>query len=62
MILKELCAMLDQVEDRELPVIVRCAWPDDGPAHNQFELAYIRQELEPDTGDDVIYLECRQDG
>ena len=62
MTVKELCELLDPETNGHLPVIVRCRWSGEAPAHDQFEPKYATEELEPDTAEDIVYIECQQDG
>lgn len=62
MTVKELCDLLEPDTNGDLPVIVRCKWHGETPAHDQFDIDFAVEVLEPDTADHVIVLECRQDG
>ena len=61
MTVKDLCDLLAQTNG-QLPVFARCKWHGEAPADDQFEIAFVTEELEPDTGDGVVMIECQQDG
>jgi hypothetical protein len=62
MTVNELLELLEPEKRGELPVRVRCSWHGEAPAHSEFEISYVAEVMESDTGEDVIVLECRQDG
>jgi hypothetical protein len=62
MTVNELVELLEPEKRGSLPVRVRCQWHGEAPAHAEFDIAYAAEVIEPDTGEDVILLECRQDG
>lgn len=62
MTVKELVDVLDVKVNGNLPVIARCRWQGEAPAHDQFDIEFVTEELEPDTGEGVVMLECRQEG
>ena len=51
-------------QDGELPVIVRCRWPrqDNGeaPPDDEFDPYLVVGDMDPDTADDVVVIECKQ--
>lgn len=59
MTVKELSDTLQGL-DGELPVIVRARWTGEAPAHDEFEPKFCTEELERDTGDHQVVIECQQ--
>lgn len=62
MTVKELSELLDIETHADLPVMVRCRWHGEVPAHDQFDPQFVTVELEPDTAEDVLMIECQQNG
>lgn len=61
MTVKELVALLNAA-DGDTEVVARCKWHGESPPDDQFRIQYVTETLEPDTGESVVMLECRQDG
>jgi hypothetical protein len=61
MTVKELIDLLDPSENGSIPVQIRCRWQGEAPAHEFFDPKYATQELEPDTGEAVVTIECQQE-
>jgi hypothetical protein len=62
MTVRELCDLLEPQENGELPVFVRCFWQGEAPAHDQFEIRTVIITLARDTAEDIVVIECRQEG
>ena len=62
MTVKELSELLDVQTHGDLPVMVRCRWHGDAPAHDLFDPQFVSLELEPDTAEEQIVIECQQNG
>ena len=61
MTVKELCDLLEPQDNGDLPVVVRCTWHGETPAHDQFDIKTIIITLERDTGDDLVMIEAVQE-
>jgi hypothetical protein len=61
MTVKELIDLLDVQQYGGLPVQIRCRWSGEAPAHDLFDVKYATEELEPDTGEAVVTIECQQE-
>ncbi len=63
MTVKELIARLI-AWDSERPVIVRCRWPGqdagEAPPDDDFDPYLVVGDMDPDTADDVVVIECKQ--
>ena len=63
MTVKELIRWLT-AQDGELPVIVRCRWPGqdagEAPPDDEFNPYLVVGDMDPDTADDIVVLECKQ--
>ena len=63
MTVKELIRSLT-AQDGDLPVIVRCRWPGqdagEAPPDDEFDPYLVVGDMDPDTADDVVVIECKQ--
>lgn len=57
----ELKSALELVSDDEMEIIIRCTWEAEEPAGNAFALRGIYQDLDHDTAEPFLALECDQD-
>lgn len=47
--------------DENLPVFIRCNWEGDEPASNVFDPRMVTQDMDHDTTEDFISIECDQE-
>jgi hypothetical protein len=47
--------------DENLEVYVRCTWEGDEPVGNVFSPHTVVQDIDHDTADDFVAIECDQD-
>jgi len=59
--LRELKAKLAAIPDDDIEVVIRCNWEDDEPAGTVFALRGVSENLEPDTAESFVALDCDQD-
>lgn len=62
MTVKELCDALRPGVNGEKPVFVRATWHGEAPAHGEFRILGVDDDLEPDTGEEEVWIDCTQDG
>lgn len=47
--------------DEHLEVMVRCTWEGDAPPVNVFSVRTVAQDMDHDTAEDFVALECDQE-
>jgi hypothetical protein len=49
------------LHDETLEVLVRCTWEGDQPPVNVFSPRTVQQDIDHDTAQDFVAIECDQD-
>ena len=62
MTVKQLCDELRPDVNGDKRVCVRATWHGEAPAHGEFRILGVDDDLEPDTGEEEMRIDCTQDG